>query len=470
MLVPYACYLLTGTADRVDKTGMNGYRLASMFCTAIWLCSTAGGGLARSEEKQASEEEAAEGKPVEGQTAKGPQWLTWGFDYQGRSELRGNLDFDNDHRNAYFLSRLRSSVGIRPQTWLRFYTEVQDSRAPGFTDDAAADGVSHHLDFRQAYVELGREGTTGWALRIGRQELAWGDERLLGADPFWDNLGQTFDAVRLSWSRPRLRMSGFASFHITPNRDQMMRGLSSNQMYGLYASGNIGADSVLEPYFFWNSNHLMPDPNGQPGGCDVFTYGIRSAGKLRPHFDYNVEMALQGGHRPAGDILAWAGHWELGYQFSAWRQPARLGAEYNFASGANYPFFGRHNTFDDLYPAGYNKFGMMDPFPWRNIKGFAISLELRPARRWSVVAGYRGFWLANVRDALYSGGDDYYRWNPAASSSYVGSQAMLLMSFEATKRSRFVVGYAYFFPGRYLLESSLEGRMDTPFVMWSYRL
>lgn len=455
--------------DRVDKTGVKRFRLAFIICTAILLCATAGARLARSEEKHAPEEEAATGNPAEGQPAQESHRLTWGFEYQGRGELHGNLDFDNDHRNAYFLSRLRWTAGITARPWLRFYTEVQDARAPGFTDDAAADSVSHHVDFRQAYVELGAAGTTGWELRIGRQELAWGDERLLGTDNSWDNLGQTFEAVRLSWSRPKLRMSGFAAFHITPNRDQLMRGLSSNQVYGLYASWNFRGDSSVEPYFFWNSDHLMPGLDGELSGGDVLTYGIRSAGKLAQQIDYNVETALQSGHRPAGAILAWAGHWELGYQFSAWRQPARLGAEYNFASGADSPLFGRHNTFDDLYPAGYNKFGMMDPFPWRNIKGAAVSLELRPARRWSLVAGYREFWLANVRDALYSGGDDHYRWNPAATSSYVGSQAMLLMTLEASKRSRFVVGYAYFFAGRYLRESSLEGRMDTPFVMWSYR-
>jgi len=59
----------------------------------------------------------------------------------------------------------------------------------------------------------------------------------------------------------------------------------------------------------------------------VFALPVRFPAPL----DYSVEMALQGGRQEA--IRAWAGR------------------------------DGRHTTFDDAYPAGYNKYGMADPLP-----------------------------------------------------------------------------------------------------------
>ena len=37
-----------------------------------------------------------------------------------------------------------------------------------------------------------------WSFRAGRQELSYGDERLVGAFG-WDNLGRSFDAARLRY-------------------------------------------------------------------------------------------------------------------------------------------------------------------------------------------------------------------------------------------------------------------------------
>ena len=55
------------------------------------------------------------------------------------------------------------------------------------------------LDLRQGYVELNFEGKTSVRFRAGRQEIAFGAERLIGpAD--W-GISRTFDALDMT-SRP----------------------------------------------------------------------------------------------------------------------------------------------------------------------------------------------------------------------------------------------------------------------------
>src|SRR5262249_40864915 len=162
--------------------------------------------------------------------------------------------------------------------------------------------------------ELGVADAPGWGLRLGRQELALGDERLVGADSFWDNLGQSFDAVQVYWSRPQLKLNGFVSFKVTANQDRMATPDSGNQLYGLFASWTTGpGEGVVQPYLLWN--HVRYD--GPGSAASVVTTGIRAVGALGRGFDYNVEMAVQAGRRPESPIRAWAGHWEVGYKILA---------------------------------------------------------------------------------------------------------------------------------------------------------
>ncbi len=58
-------------------------------------------------------------------------------------------------------------------------------------------------------------------------------------------------------------------------------------------------------------------------------------------------------------------------------------------SGDNHPGDGRHTTFDDLYPAGYNKYGMADPFAWRNLRNVSGGVDWSLSQRWRVGFGCR---------------------------------------------------------------------------------
>jgi hypothetical protein len=215
----------------------------------------------------------------------------------------------------------------------------------------------------------------------------------------------------------------------------------------------------LEPYIFWKSER---------GVQELFTYGIRSAAALSRLLDYNVEMALQGGHERAESIRAWAGHWELGVRPFRWDLGPRLGAEYNFASGDSRPGDGRHATFDDLYPSGYNKYGMPDPFAWRNIRTAGAGVDFNLSAKWSAAVGYRAIWLATLNDGLSTKGEECLTRNPDATTTYVGNQASLMVTWEYSRRWKFHTGYSRFTSGGYLHDSGYHGQSGTPFLAIHY--
>lgn len=43
------------------------------------------------------------------------------------------------------------------------------------------------------------------------------------------------------------------------------------------------------------------------------------------------------------------------------------------------------------------------------------------------------------------------------------------MTYDFSRRMQAAAGYARFYPGKYLLNSSLCARYSTPYVSWSYR-
>ncbi len=62
-----------------------------------------------------------------------PNWLQLTGEVRGRFEAPSGSSVLNATGDAYYLSRLRFGVGLKPLSWLRLYTEVQDGRTAGYS-------------------------------------------------------------------------------------------------------------------------------------------------------------------------------------------------------------------------------------------------------------------------------------------------------------------------------------------------
>ena len=391
-----------------------------------------------------------------------PSWLKLGVELRGRAE--SSTAFDSASEDRFYLNRLRLDVAVEPVTWVRFFFQGQDARAFSL-DGGPHEDLQNTLDLRQAYVDFGRpEG--GWHLKAGRQELAVGDERLVAADNYWDCFGQSFDAVGMGFEGARVSVDAFTGFRVQPSRQRIDAFDTGSRISGLTAQFKTRGEGVLEPYILWKRGSDTLDLMEHPGHRDVLTPGVLAKGALPHSLDYNVEMAFQRGHVVADSISAWAGHWELGWKPLGREFGLRLGIEYNFASGDKDPANGTHGTFDDLYPAGYNKYGMQDPIAWRNIRYPAIGVEMPVTKRWTMYGGYRLFRLATIHDGLYPGGDEYLVRNPAATDTQVGSQALVSAGYSRS-HWRVYGGYGYFFAGAYLRQSGYPAALRTAYLLSS---
>jgi len=438
--------------------------------------------------------------------------VVFDLEERARVEVRNNnFDFNNKDNplgdvtdDTFLLQRFRVGATLKPTAWLGGYVQGQDTRQIGATRPgvpyAFASEGDDPFDLRQAYLDLGSPELCPIAVRLGRQELSYGDERLVGPAG-WNNFSRTFDAVKLRYSDPgrRLTVDAFGahvvnitSFGPQENDDLRFNKADWDDTFaGLYLSSKALDFQATEFYVFYRNkedsdpvytavsgtltNKAMPYDIAQ----EVWTPGLRikSVPGQLGGWDYDGEAAYQFG-RSAGqqgaalpgptmiDHQAFAAHAGAGYTWTKATWSPRFGGEYNVASGDKNPDDNKDESFLNLYPSNHLPYGRMDLFSWKNIHDLACGLKVTPfqdAQRPShkLVVGLDGhaFWL-------YSNEDAWYRANGVArvrtlttaarnADRFVGTELDLTVSYNTPwKWLKVDAGYSHFFAGGYLNDTA----------------
>jgi hypothetical protein len=327
--------------------------------------------------------------------------------------------------------------------------------------------VANRADLRQAYVEAGTFEGSGWGVRAGRQALKYGKGRLVW-DPDWSNTGRSFDAIRLTMGWRGARVDAFAASVVAPADGRFDRSDTGRMFYGLYGSAAAGGRLIVEPYLFLKSVALARGEAGMAGALDLYTAGVRAAGQAGGRADWEVETAFQRGRLGNGEVSAWGGVWQAGWQTASAKWGPRLTASYTYASGDDDPGDGRKGTFDTLYPTTHLRNGATDRIGWANIHDWAAQAEWKPGRKVKLSAAGHDFRLATVRDALYSPGGAALVVNPRAPSRHVGWEASATAEYQISRTLSLGAGCAHLFAGAFLRQSGRSGATQ-PYAFLAYR-
>lgn len=400
-----------------------------------------------------------------------PKWLRFSGEYRARLEGFGGGAFRDDNNDAYLLNRFRVNMKIQPAAWLKFNLQGQDARVFWKNQNPAAPPFQDTMDLRQAYVEIGDSEKKTFGLRAGRQEIVFGEQRLVG-HVSWLNTARTFDAVRLTLRHNGYRLDSFASSVVQPVDGEFNRAFrtKADNFHGLYGGiEKLVPAALVEPFLFWRVTRGLRTELLEPGNRDFKTIGFRWVGKLPANFDYGAEMAGQTGSLGADTIDAWAGHWLVGHTVPAVRYKPRLVAEYNYATGDKNPRDGRRGTFDQLYPTGHDKYGLADQVGWRNIHHVRAGVELRPHPKWLLMPNYHSYWLASATDALYAAsGVAIARVADGSAGRRVGQELDISAVYSLNKQTQIGAGFAHLFPGTFLKKATPGQGYSSPYVMVSH--
>ena len=326
------------------------------------------------------------------------------------------------------------------------------------------------IDLHQMFVDLkagiGHGGVL--TLRVGRQEMSFGAERLVGVREGPNNR-RAFDAVRLSYKQHGLSLDTFISspVEVDPGQfdDQNVR---SVLFWGTYAtipcprlpglkldfyylglskpSGRFTVATV--PNMLPRASYLRAEP------CPAFpreerhTIGTRLAGTVG-NWDMNNEALYQFGQFGSGDIHAFWIAADNGYTFKNLRFQPRLGLRAGIASGdkdANNP------DLETLNPLFVRVITSLKQGSWRpqNLMGFGPSIRIKPDRALSAELGCVTLWRESLGDSIYRPpGIPIF---PADSElgRYVGTELILGTAWQATPHIGVAAAYSHFFAGDFI--------------------
>ncbi|HPA18819.1 MAG TPA: alginate export family protein [Verrucomicrobiae bacterium] len=380
-----------------------------------------------------------------------------------RLEYRENwLDFNDDYDlrdDVGLFQRLRFGLMIRPSSWLTVYGQFQDSRT--FFDETRGDvgdpfrGMRAYsaapdqsrefvlsnssIDLYEGWAEFGGLDAGHWALRVGRQVLAYGDNRLIGPGTPWNNNGRTFDAAKAQYRSDGFQVDIFGGWVVLHKNDRFNDPDMADLLTGIYATTTMVPAHTVDAYVLYRNKSDVefstvytdrPQQNAgntAPPG-DYFTFGSRwksKNGAFGP-WDWNGEFAIQMGDvvNPLGfyrtdprtgervpvdrigtrtintlrqDLLACAAHIEFGYTLHcAWKP--RVFIEYSYGSGDENPSDGECGTFQGLLPTVHKYYGFMDLFDWQNMHNPAVGVAAKPTPAIDLTLNFHQFWLDETED------------------------------------------------------------------------
>jgi hypothetical protein len=291
----------------------------------------------------------------------------WKADIRVRGESDGR-DFRNATApNFYSLLRARLGVEIRPVPDVKAVVQAQDSRVLGEEKSGSSFSTlanTRNLDLHQAYFELSNLFAGGLSVAAGRMELAYGNQRLIGAVD-WNNVGRSFDGLRVrydadAWQADLFSMNtgetNVPPSAATPPAVAAQRDTGS-LFSGLYASLRMLERHQLDTYLL----HEWTRSESVPGSVDLsrFTAGAFLKGATEG-FLYDAELAGQFGTKSGMTVRAFLVAIQAGYTVGEpWLQSVNLGADYLSGTAAGSAAYG---TFDPSFHTGHKFYGFMDYF------------------------------------------------------------------------------------------------------------
>lgn len=332
------------------------------------------------------------------------QQLELGGQLRPRFEVRdpvpgaGTLEFTS--------MRTRASLVVVLEDGITGFIQLQDVRIFGEETSTLADYSADGLDIHQAWAELGDPGSDRWSVRVGRQEAAYGGERLVGAVN-WTQQARAFDGVRVRYRPSDDAAVDAVGFQIS---DTDAGAAVDRAFYGLYST--LEARGDLDLYALWDRRDALVDR-------DLITLGGRWVSG-RDDWSWRVEAAYQTGSESG----------VVSQDISAFMVGARVGTAltdalqatlwYDYLSGDDDPG-GEIRVFDTLFATNHKFYGYQDLFldiptstAGRGLQDLALKTRYAVDEDHSLSADFHLFRLA-AADPLDSGrlGEELdltYRW------------------------------------------------------------
>jgi hypothetical protein len=394
-----------------------------------------------------------------------------------RPVLRDNADFNNDRpdRQRFIAQRTRFGLDIRINPKVEGRVLAQDSRIWGSDSlDTGAVGLApQSLDLYEGYVDLRWIWDLPLELRLGRQRLEFGRQRLVGTHDF-SNLPRAFDAYKFRFTMGAFILDIFSAKLVDTNGpilpDSTVVSDKDRNFSGAYFTREGDRLELLELYWLRDYDKRPTSPVGE---LNRDTFGVSGRYLLPAEMSLEIEYAHQSGEADSSlDISAQMIASELVWTPDTSRD-VEAAAGFDLATGDPDPSSSKLKTWNQLFPDEHVHLGFMDYVGRQNIQSFHGRIGARIWRSLEGTVRYHWFRLDRAEDAWYrSDGIPYQAGNrvigpdPTRRERRIGSEIDLVFRLADYPGAAIEGGYSHFFSGALLREVLAPGPVDDS--DWAY--
>lgn len=421
-------------------------------------------------------------------------------DDAGFTDAGSNWDFSkrpqDDNNNSYTLTRVMPRVAYSAKMFSatlegRSSYSISDER---FAAAGAGQGLAERdgpMDLHQGFVFLGNHKEFPVSLKLGRQELVYGDQRLLGHFR-WNNNARTFDAAKVRWQNPLFGVDVFTGGLVYNDHRNLNKSNSQDRFSGAYFNfPTLSSKEIVEAYLYARnvSRGIVTDnwsgvaaPFRFTAPQDLYTAGLRLKSKPLAYnaWDYGIEAMYQFGNRtavfpattvaaalaaPRLDHRAYALVIQGGYTWTEHTWQPRLAVLYSYASGDKNSADTKSGTFQNLFATTHLFYGYMDLNSLQNLHDLRFTYAVKPKSNLSLAAEVHFQALVQTTDFWYNvagvprnftgaaaGSGGGYRINPSYDKS-LGTEIDLVASWHIIPSTQIEVGVSRYFRGKYIKQS-----------------
>jgi hypothetical protein len=244
--------------------------------------------------------------------------------------------------------RARAALEALLQSRVRIFLQFQDVRVFGEEGNTLGDYQADNFDLHQGYLELGAVPKVGGSLRIGRQEMALGEQRLVGAVD-WTQQARSFDGARYTlpeFGKVRLDLFGMKLREETAGTQEF-----DSDFLGAWGTLDLEERGSLDLFGLFVTD-------SRADGSDLQTIGALwrvGVGPLR----LRLEGSLQGGSQGDRNVSAYMFGVSAGGDLS---DAGTWTVLYDHLSGDDDPDDGEVGVFNTLFATNHIFYGLADYF------------------------------------------------------------------------------------------------------------
>jgi hypothetical protein len=385
--------------------------------------------------------------------------LDLGANIRLRHEFQDGFDvrkYAPDTGDQFLLTRVMFDINLRFDSDRRLFIQFRDAHSLGTRldrgDFTKSNPIEDILDVRQAYFEWKKSVSSNFDLKVGRQQISYGDQRIFGAG-LWGNTGRyAWDAALLHVDTHRLWLDAWVGRPIE-NRPELWPNRESKAPFAFVLYSRIKDLPFRFDVFYAGKYDYRSTIQGESGTGDLLSHSIgfqlqKPAGK---GFDYSTSLIGQTGRYGKDAIRAFGVNSAVGATFPLKWNP-RLAVQFTLGSGDHNPTDGIRGTFDGVFGGvDLNFYGDLNLFSWANLRDYEWDFHLQPTNSTKLFLEHHYFTLDQDRDAWYTTGLAALRCDKAGlSGNSLGHEINLRFSWQPMKRLEILMGLARFFPGSFV--------------------